>query len=374
MEQNNKTGTLAQGAEVLNECELHEKIMQELNQIHTRTSTCQRQNGYVYTYHVKALTDERALYIAQRGNVDEIKFMIHMYGGTIFKPSEGPTYTLVEKAILPESVQVIIAESNNPELINAYIAYWGFDKLAQDVIINRGNHDELMYYIERHGFQPKQQRNLFARNNEDEINLHIQKHGLAEDILDEMFKNIARSDENAINNFHRYINHRELSVEFQKRMIAVVPTKEFKAYIEHYGLWNYTHKELVNVRSLSEVNYYLSIHKYLYYDAEAIYLKKAGKQDRFRYVENKPGALGLTFDNLINEKVIDYELLNMLFTVYPYDTEGIDKAKKIRTMSHKEVMQYILNGYYFSMREISAIFFRENKEEFEFLVKKMLKK
>ena len=190
MEQNNKTGTLAQGAEVLNECELHEKIMQELNQIHTRTSTCQRQNGYVYTYHVKALTDERALYIAKRGNVDEIKFMIHMYGGTIFKPSEGPTYTLVEKAILPESVQVIIAESNNPELINAYITYWGFDKLAQDVIINRGNHDELMYYIERHGFQPKQQRNLLARNNEDEIKLHIQKHGLAEDILDEMFKNM----------------------------------------------------------------------------------------------------------------------------------------------------------------------------------------
>jgi hypothetical protein len=154
-----------------------------------------------------------------------------MYGGTIFKPSEGPTYTLVEKAILPESVQVIIAESNNPELINAYITYWGFDKLAQDVIINRGNHDELMHYIDRHGFQPKQQRKLLARNNEDEIKLHIQKHGLAEDILDEMFKNIALSDENAINNFHRYINLHELSVEFQKRMIAVVPTKEFKAYI-----------------------------------------------------------------------------------------------------------------------------------------------
>jgi hypothetical protein len=280
----------------------------------------------------------------------------------------------VEKAILPESVQVIIAESNNPELINAYITYWGFDKLAQDVIINRGNHEELMHYIERHGFQPKQQRHLLARNNEDEITLHIQKHGLAEDILDEMFTNIARSDENAINNFYRYINLRELTVEFQKRMIAVVPTKEFEAYVTRYGLWNYTHKELVNNRSLAEVNYYLSIHKYLYYDAEAIYLKKAGRQDRFRYVENKPAALGLTFDNLINEEVFDYELLTLLFTIYPYGNEDKEKAKKIKVMSHKEVMRHIQQERYFSMREISAIFFRENKEEFEFLVKKLLKK
>ena len=75
MDTTNNNETFTQGAEVLNECELHEKIMQELNQIHTRTSACQRQNGYVYTYHVKALTDERALYIAQRGNVDEIKYL-----------------------------------------------------------------------------------------------------------------------------------------------------------------------------------------------------------------------------------------------------------------------------------------------------------
>ena len=364
MESKNNTENLAQGVEVLKESELHEKIMQELADIHSIS------NGSYYR--VNALTDERAIFIAKRGNFDELMRMIHSYGMTIFHPPHDLNYTVVENAILPEAVQVIIAESNNPELINAYISYWGFDKQAQDVIIKRGNHEELMHYIERHGFQPKQQRLLIARNNDDEIKLHIQKHGLAEDIIDEMFIRISRSDENAINDFHRYITFRELSVEFQKRMTAVVPHKEFKAYIERYGLWNEAHKELVNNRSMSEINYYLSIHKYLYFDAEANYLKKAGKQDRFRYVENKPAALGLTFDNLINEEHLDYELLTMLFTIYTYDSGGKEKAKKIQNMSHNEVMKYIQKEYYFSMREIAAIFFRENKNEFEFLVKKLL--
>ena len=366
MEAKNNTGNLAQGAEPLNESELHEKIMQELADIHSIS------NGSYYR--VKALTDERALFIARRGNFDEIMSMIHNYGKTIFYPQPNENYVVVENAILPETVQLIIAESNNSSLINAYISYWGFDKLAQEVIIERGNHDELMHYIERHGFQPKQQRLLLARGNEEEINLHIQKHGLAEDIVDEIFTRIIYSNRTAVNEFYRYINHRELSIELQKRMIATVSTNEFKAYVNKYGLWNQTHKELVNNRSIAEINYYLGIHKYLYYDAEAIYLKKAGRQDRFRYVENKPGSLGLTFNNLINEDVLDYELLNTLFTIYTYDNEGIEKAKKIKDMSHEDVMKYIQKEDYFSMREKSAIFFRNNQEEFEALVKKMLKK
>lgn len=374
MDTTNNNETFTQGAEAITDCQLHENIMQELAQIEGSLHGHVQDNRIVYNYYVKALTEERALFIAKRGNFDEILSMIHNYGKTIYHSKSGLNHAVVETAILPESVQVIIANSNNQELIRAYLSYWGFDKLAQDVIINRGNHEELMYYIERHGFQAKQQRALLARGNEEEIKLHIQKHGLAEEILDEMFIRIASSDENAINDFHRFINLHELSTEFQKRMTAVVASKEFEAYVKRYGLWNETHKELVNNRSIQDVNYYLSIHKYLYYDAEAMYLKKAGRQDRFRYVENKPAALGLTFDNLIREEALDYELLNILFTIYHYDTDGKDKAKQIPNMSHSEVMLYIQTEYYFPMRVVSAIFYRNNKEEFEALVKRMLRK
>ena len=368
---NNQTGT--QGVKIWSESEIHNQVMKDLDSIHGVHGSYHYFNGEALTYHVKALTKERALFIAKRGNKEEILHMIHRYGKTIFYPNNSQYYSRIENAVLPECVQIIIAESKDVDLIRTYLSYWGFDKLGQEVVIERGDHEELMYYIDRHGFQPKQQRMLLARGNEEEINLHIQKHGLADDIVDDIFTRIANQDETAVNEFYRFIQYQELSIELQKRMIATVKTPEFEAYVNKYGLWNQTHKELVICRSLPEINYYLGIHKYLYYDAEAIYLAVATADNRYHYVENKPNAIGLTINNLLQEDVLDYPLLSKCFLKEKYDNVWTNEEREIKDMPHDKLMQYISKNS-LSPYGLAALFFRNNKEEFEAYVNRKFKK
>lgn len=200
MEVINDNKCVAQGAAAWQEKETREQVMRDLESVHGYVDSYFQINGYVYVWAIQELPHTRAIEIAERGNHDEIMFMIHQYGKANCPPEKRSFLREIRNCILPEKVQVIIAQRNNPEEMNAYCSYQGFDKLAQGVILDRGDHSELMRYMECHGFDALHQRQLRKRGNAEEINLHIRKHGWADELLEEMFDGLGKGNQESLRN------------------------------------------------------------------------------------------------------------------------------------------------------------------------------
>lgn len=365
MEVINDNKCVAQGAAAWQEKETREQVMRDLESVHGYVDSYFQINGYVYVWAIQELPHTRAIEIAERGNHDEIMFMIHQYGKANCPPEKRSFLREIRNCILPEKVQVIIAQRNNPEEMNAYCSYQGFDKLAQGVILDRGDHSELMRYMERHGFDALHQRQLRKRGNAEEINLHIRKHGWADELLEEMFDGLGKGNQESLREYHTYISLRELPVKYQHRMLREVLTPEFQAYVDKYGLWKDTHADLAEYRLMSEVRYYLARHPYLDYGGASVLARKGTHEDKMFYLDCPYCDINGFLWAMFKVRPLDYEALTSCFLRIscPFDEKKED-IELMKNGSHEEVMKRIAVGK-LGNRALTALFFRNNRKEFE---------
>ena len=355
---------VAQGAEAWQEKWTHAHIMQELSQVHGYVDSYLMINGNYYYWAVKKLDGTRAVEIAQRENHDEIMYMIHQYGKSIC-PTEKRSYLkTINEPVLPDEVQVIIAKRNNPEEMAAFLQYWGFGGKGQDVLMERHNHDELMNYVEKHGLQPRQQRLLQWYGFYDILKLHTQKHGLCAELLDEIFLKLTNGD---TKDFYDFINLHELPVVYQLKMVELANSPEFKAYVDKYGLWNEVHGHMMEYRSMVDILYYISKHRFLESNAERIFASRATSEGRKLYLNVKAGDTTQFIQQLLRVRPLDYETLTEAFL--NMDISGAtdkDDMDLMRHGSHDAVMARINDKRkMLSKQALIALFFRNNQEEFE---------
>ncbi len=386
MKTTESTERVAQAAAVWNENEKHKQVMKLLDGVYGHVAVRQEINGNYYYWEVFRLPEAQALEIVKRGRHDEIMYMIHRYGQTACPPEQRSTCHLWGdgRAILPESVQELIALRDNWEEINAYLSYQGFDKRGQDVILDRGNHYEIMGYIQRHGFQPVQQRKLKNRNNKDEFLLHIARHGLCDELIDELFDRLENGG--STDEYYDFITRHELPVNFQKRMLKIVKEPEFKAYVDRYGLWEDVHSDLLDYRSDQELFYYFLKHPYLEQNAETKLAKRNVHSLNVLYAEKRPetrfSKINHFWNELLHVQPLDYEALATCFLRLDYTPERwkvsspdcSDEDADVQLMkdgSHEEVMARIHQGQ-LSKKALATLFFRNNPEEFEAYVHKWI--
>lgn len=372
MKQTETNEFVAQGAATWQEREEHDRIMKALDNVRGFVDSYFYINGNCYYWSTKPLPEEEALAIAQRGRHDEIMYMIHQYGRAKCPGDQQQHLHHVHTCLLPQSVQVIIARRNNREEMDAFLLYNGFEELGQDIVLDREDHEEIMRYVDRHGFKLKQQRRLKQRGNKDEIGLHIARHGLADELLDEMFDEIAAGG--SLDEYYQFIERNQFRPTYQRRMLQTVGTDAFKAYADRYGLWEEVHGDLIEYRLPSEVMYYLRRHCYLSWDGEKKFARKARHEDKAFYVTNKKGdSINSFLWALFTVRPLEYDLLTECFLklTYPYHIVEED-VKLMQDGSHQEVMERIEAGT-LDDKALTALFFRNNPSEFEAYLDKWLK-
>ena len=361
-----------------NERQEHARIMEMIEEevdgrYNQRTCQC----GFCYHWKVRVLTERQLELIVKRANHIEIMKLIKKYGEAsipLDRAHVGCTACGIQKpesAILPEDVQKFIALRNNKEEIDLYLSFFGFGEKGQNVVLGRGDHDELMYYIDRHGFLAEQQRRLIERGNVDEIELHIRRHGLADELLDELFEDMKEGKE--IGEFYRFINNHELNVKYQKEMIKVVKSHEFRSYVDRYGLWEETHEDLLKYRSIEDVSYYIHRHQYLGTEAEESFYFKASREDLIYYLRHKGEPVNI--NNLLRNILYDYagengcdrEVLTEAFLrVCPSYYERRDVLDKIRNGSRDEVLELVSDSSnVLTAFALATLFFRNETKLFE---------
>ncbi len=382
MKPTNVDECVAQGAAAWNERETHEKIMAKLTGVYGDMAYCQCDYGHGYYWSVHRLPEADLLEIMQRGNHNEILFMIQRYGN-----SAPPVHYTQDCAachgtpttdhILPDKIQEMIALRNDREEIDTYMSFQGFGVCGQDVILERNNHEELMRVISRHGFLPPQQRKLKQSGDKEAFLLHISRHGLSSDLLDEMFDRL--EDGGSTDEYYEFITRHELPVPQQKRMLKTVKTPEFEAYISRYGLWEDVHGDLLDYRSENEIFTYLKIHPYLSGKGEHKLAQLKSHRLNMLYVTTRPEKKFDKIDNfwveLMKVRPLDYPALSKCFLKLDYtaqwsyylmpgqETESVD-MDLMKNGSHEDVMKRVVLGP-LSRKSLAQLFFRNNPKEFE---------
>ncbi len=355
---------VAQGAAAWQEKETHTRIMQELNEVRGYVDSYLMINGNYYYWAVHKLDSKRALEIAQRGKHDEILHMIHQYGKSICSPEQRYCVQSVQEPVLPDEVQAIIATRNNPEEMAAFLQYWGFGSAGQDIVLERKNHDELLNYVSLHGLLPAQQEKLRNCGFEDVFDMHIKQHGLCSLLLDEIFKKLHAGD---TSDFYKFINLHELPVTHQLKMVQIVNSQEFKAYVDKYGLWNEVHGHMMEYRSMDDIKHYISKHRFLENNAERMFVNRASSENRKLYLQVKVGDKTSFIQQLLRIRPLDYEVLTEAFL--DMDISGAKDTDDMNLMqhgSHDAVMARVCDKRkMLSKHAFVALFFRNNQEEFE---------
>ena len=380
---------VAQGAAAWYEQQNHEQIMSALNKVRGYMQYCSCDYGHGYYWKVDKLSIEQLQKIMSRGHKDEILHMIHRYGQAASPQHFTQDCDVCHKTptkdnILPDEIQRQIALRNDRDEVEAFLSYQGFCPMGQNVILDRNDHNEIMHYISLHGFASEQQRRLKARNNREEISLHILKHGLASELLDEMFDKIAQGGD--LSEYYDFINLRELPVPYQKLMVKVVKTPEFKAYVNSYGLWEDAHDDLVKYRSEDDLAYYLRIHNYLKPSAAKVIAQEKSHALKMLYISvyPYPFTLNTFFSSLLESKDIDYEAISacvsklnfteerLMFCSYGEKTEAQD-IELMQNGTTEDVLIRIKEKK-LSLKALIYLFYRNIPEEFEMYVSRWVKK
>lgn len=374
MKQKAENRIVAQEAADWNEKETHEQIMKSLDTVRGYVSSYVYINGNCYYWATTPLPEEQALAIARRGNHEEILYMIHQYGKAHRVDANRPL-DHVWPCVLPDSVQIIIANRNNREEMDAFLSYNGFGKAGQDIILDRGDHCEIMRCLDRHGFLPEQQRRLKARGNQDEIDLHIKRHGWCHDLLDEMFERYEKTHDSK--EFRDFVSKHELPVSFQRRMLKTVTKEDFLFYVERYGLWEEVHPDLVRERSVEEILFYIKKHRYLSVQGERELADRHLFAVNMTYVQYRYYKKSFNFvECLIGTDPIDYAAVTALFLEMEPEDFGYyqeEEVKRVKNGSHEEVMEYVTENR-LSRKALAELFFRNNPKELEAYADKWLRK
>lgn len=357
------------------EREEHERIMNALSKVVGRADSYFYINGNYYYWSINELPEGEPERIAERGNHEEILYMIHQYGKTrCYEERYLRNYAWSHRgneggALLSDKVQESILKRNNSAEIGAYTQYHGFAPAGQDIILNRGNHDEIMAYLQRHGFAPEQQLRLWKRGNKEEIDCHIRNHGCCEQLLDALFNDVSKGNEDSLS---AYICLHELPVPYQIRMVRTVSHELFMDYISRYGLWFETHADMVRERSVDEVNAYIDRHRLLSDEGEKQLAYRHVTRLTQNYIEKrvnkKSSAL---FYALIHAKPIDNEALGLFFLRFDYENDYTSEKEidLLKNGSKDEVLAYISESSP-RMKGIATLFFRKSKKEFDFYLER----
>ncbi len=365
MNTKNDNKFVAQGAAAWQEKEIHDEIMSDLNTVAGKDGCYVFINGNCYTWRVTLLPETRLLQILQRGRHDEIMYMIRRYQQANCSPEQRRYKSEVDEAHLPPSIQRLLAIRNNPEEVDAFLSFEGYCYAGQDVILERNDHFEKMRYLQRHGFDTYHQRLLLAENNQEEIALQITKHGLADELLDEMFDGLRENKPESVQLYYLYISHREFPEKYQRQMLRIVRTPEFEAYVDKYGLWEWVHDDLLEYRLMSEVRYYLERHPYLTYKGLLGLAKKSSHDDKMFYISTPNCDINGFLWAMFRFPPFDYEVMTQCFLrISASENEKQADIDLMKNGSHDEVMERIKQGK-LSNRALTALFFRNSKEEFE---------
>jgi len=341
----------------------HEEIMRKLSGIRGYETQSNCDYGYCMNWKVDAPSVNELQEIVERGNKEEILYLIHQYGKAL-PPKTPPRGCTAcnggrwEITVIPEEIQELIAKRGVPVEMAAFVSYYGFGEKGQNVILGRANHEEIMWYVDQHGLLLEQQRKLFKRGNKDEINLHLLRHGMHDVLINEMFSSIQQ--ENSKELFYQCIKGPEFSVANQIKMLNIVNHKEFSAYITEHGLWEDVHEELVNKRSEEEVRLYIIRHRYLSPKAARKFIEKTDTSGRLFFMKNAISGIYFAMDALLSTKPCDLEALEYGFKNYQYyaNDEDFDEQDLMLNGTENQVLEYIRNNRYLRMKSWATLFFR----------------
>lgn len=267
----------------LTDLEEHERIMEKLSMVRGERCSFFHINGYCYFWSVQKPNDDEITQIAQRGNHEELMLMIEKYGQAAppkdWNKNLYSSFLYTNDHILPDAVQVIIAERLNPDEIKAYLKYQGFGQAGQAAYFERATHEQRMYYLKRHGLTPLMQKKLRETGIPEEIDLHISRHGMSEEWEKEL-------TDGPFQDFEHAITLHEFSPKGQCYLNQKGSPAYFAAYILHWGQWEKAHKTMVENRTQEELKSYISRHRYLSREATLVLCKTAPHDLMMHYILN----------------------------------------------------------------------------------------
>lgn len=358
------------------EREEHERIMDALSKVVGEVGFYFFINGNYFYWKINELPKGEPERIAERGNHEEILYMIHQYGKTRcyherYLHDQAWSHGGNEGgALLSDKVQEIILKRNISSEINAYTLYHGFAPAGQNIILQRGNHEEIMTYLQRHGFAAEQQFLLWKRGNNEEIELHIKNHGCSDRILDAIFNDLSKG---ITAPFLHYISVCELPVPYQIRMVQTVDHELFMAYINRYGLWNDAHADLVRERTVDELMAYIDKHRFLSNVGQnQLAFRHVTRLTQY-YIEKRVNHKNVDlFYGLVKAQPIDNEALALFFLKLDYSDDNRttdEELELIKNGSNEEVLAYISKNV-LGIKALAILFLRESKDEFLAYLKK----
>lgn len=260
----------------------HQFIMDELSKMWREDYSVLEINGYRYCCRYHSISDELQKEIADRGHYDEIVYAIKKFNE--FQSYCG-TSGWQHPPILCEYFQIKIAERQNYSEISTFIQKHGFMPSAQVVFLKNANHYMRLEYVRRHGFCGEALQMLWDMKDVDALAVHLHNHGLPEELLKELFK-----PENE-KLYYEIINRVEFPVRAQQIMVRLSSFNQFLSYIEKYGLWEATHRTLIDTQDKAKVVKYVQMHHYLSYDAEDLLFEEGDEEKISAYLDNLAGPI-----------------------------------------------------------------------------------
>lgn len=174
---------VAQGAAAWSEREEHETIMKMISDIHVEPEThITTDEEYLMMsdlpsswtdYHFKAPTTDKLVAVVNRGNTEEILFMIEKHAEIL------RCFPSLRYGYLPDKVQDALVKRNNKDEINAMIKHYGFCDSAQLVMLQYWPMEDVLWYINFHGFSTSGQRYIFGQWSSNDVMTYLNRHGLS---------------------------------------------------------------------------------------------------------------------------------------------------------------------------------------------------
>ena len=370
MKPENDISSVAQGAAEWKARKRHEEIMKRIGKVRGWTTLEEDYDQYpVNVWHENVLSYEELDEIFERGNTEEIVYLIQRYG-ELAQAKGGKV------ALLEEPYQVKIAERNVRAEIETYLAFQGFGFAGQNAYLAKATPGGALNYVSKHGLGEEQQRWLLAKAEENDeyrnvLAEHIRRHGLSSAIEVEKLEEMKETK--CYDFFYFFVNNHEFSVIGQVKMLETVPHNEFSYYIAKYGLWNQAHEALVETRSNEEISEYIERHRYLVPSAEKKLAEKHDPQLDMLYVKcHVPGTYPSSdfLTALLSVKPLDYPAISaMLLSDNHIETHPNEKDVKdnevIVNGTHEDVMDLVKQGGTLALKNVAELFFRNNPEAFE---------
>lgn len=176
MEKEFSNKCVADAARAFEEKEEHKRVMMMLDDAHVNCEYClateehyammsdcpSSWNEYSYV----GPTPRELEYVANRGNVEEVLFMINHFA----------EFVGVDEKYLPASVQEIIAKRNNKIEVEAMMKHYGFCSAVQMIILKEWSMDDLRWYINFHGFDFSGQEYILKNWEKEDVLSYFSRH------------------------------------------------------------------------------------------------------------------------------------------------------------------------------------------------------